>query len=203
MTKKESRLRWYYANRDRAKIMSRLWREKNVEKIQEYGRLYRERAKLRISERKKEWRSENLDRVNKVKNIWRKNNRDREIVVGKQWRLKNLAKERARSVNVVREWRKKNPEKYLALSRNYTARKIGAMGRHSANDIAEIMRLQNNKCAYCKDDIKKKNHVDHIIPLAGGGSNNRSNLQVLCPTCNCSKRAKDPIEFAQSLGFLL
>lgn len=46
------------------------------------------------------------------------------------------------------------------------------------------------RCAKChvvgpKDSV----HVDHITPLARGGSNDRTNLQVLCRSCNLSKGA--------------
>jgi hypothetical protein len=34
-------------------------------------------------------------------------------------------------------------------------------------------------------------------------TNDKYNLQLLCAPCNLSKRAKDPIEFNQSLGLLL
>lgn len=48
-----------------------------------------------------------------------------------------------------------------------------------------------------------KYHVDHIVPLIAGGSNDRSNLQILCQPCNNSKSSKDQIEFMQSRGMLL
>ena len=33
-------------------------------------------------------------------------------------------------------------------------------------------------------------HVDHIRALADGGANDRTNLQLLCPTCNIKKGAR-------------
>ena len=66
------------------------------------------------------------------------------------------------------------------------------------------MRLQKNKCAYCRVSLKSRvYHIDHITALSRGGTNLRSNLQLLCQPCNQSKHAKDPIVFAQQLGMLL
>jgi len=45
----------------------------------------------------------------------------------------------------------------------------------------------------CKSCGKRENEaqltVDHIIPLAKGGSNDISNLQTLCFQCNRNKKA--------------
>lgn len=60
------------------------------------------------------------------------------------------------------------------------------------------------RCAVCKASIEgAAYHLDHIKPLARGGGNDPSNLQLLCPPCNLSKSAKDPIDFMQSRGYLL
>ena len=39
-------------------------------------------------------------------------------------------------------------------------------------------------------------HPDHVMPLALGGSNDAANIVASCPSCNMSKGAKHPIEWA-------
>lgn len=106
----------------------------------------------------------------------------------------------------LREWRKgwreKNKDKISAWNRNTKARRKMAHGKHTARDVFDLIRLQRNRCACCKMKLTRY-HVDHIYPLARGGSNGRENIQILCPTCNTRKKAADPIKFMQSNGYLL
>lgn len=45
------------------------------------------------------------------------------------------------------------------------------------------------QCQSCgKSDRETQLNVDHIIPLAKGGSNDISNLQTLCEQCNQQKK---------------
>ena len=52
------------------------------------------------------------------------------------------------------------------------------------------------RCALCgataKDAVLQ---VDHIVPRSRGGSNEKSNLQVLCQRCNGGKNNKDQTDF--------
>lgn len=103
--------------------------------------------------------------------------------------------------------KQRNPEKYKARQnvrrRNREAKiKING-GRHTASDILNLLSAQKYKCAVCKKSISKDYHVDHVMPLALGGSNAKDNLQLLCPLCNKSKHAKHPVDFMQELGFLI
>ncbi|TIL38607.1 MAG: HNH endonuclease [Mesorhizobium sp.] len=81
----------------------------------------------------------------------------------------------------------------------------GNEGTHTARDVANIARRQKYKCAECGISIKGKGkqQVDHIMPIALGGSNWPANLQILCAACNQMKNAKHPIDFAQLKGRLL
>jgi len=52
-----------------------------------------------------------------------------------------------------------------------------------------ILTRDGAKCRYCKTTVGPF-HIDHIKPLARGGSNRDENLCVACATCNFKKAAK-------------
>lgn len=84
------------------------------------------------------------------------------------------------------------------------ARKKEAVGTHTAADLKRILHAQGHICPYCRANLRKvKKHLDHVMPLALGGSNRPENLQYLCAPCNLSKGAKDPIDFARERGLLV
>ncbi len=87
------------------------------------------------------------------------------------------------------------------------AKQAGCEGLHSKQDIVLIFERQSGKCAACRTSLKSqgklKYHVDHIKPLALGGTNWPHNLQLLCPGCNLTKGAKDPFDWAKSRGMLI
>ncbi|NJO85681.1 MAG: HNH endonuclease [Synechococcaceae cyanobacterium RM1_1_27] len=57
-----------------------------------------------------------------------------------------------------------------------------------------IFTRDKHQCQGCgKRDPKPNIQIDHIIPVAQGGSNDISNLQTLCRQCNQQKRDRmDP-----------
>lgn len=74
--------------------------------------------------------------------------------------------------------------------------------RAPASIVQFLGASQKWKCVVCREKLIKF-EVDHITPVFAGGTNDRTNLQLLCMPCNRKKSAKDPIKFMQSRGFLL
>lgn len=99
-------------------------------------------------------------------------------------------------------WDRSNPAKQVVYRNIRRARKANAVGTHTESDIRRLFELQRGHCACCRKPLLRY-HVDHVIALASGGSNDFLNLQLLCPRCNQRKRAKDPVDFMQENGFLL
>jgi 5-methylcytosine-specific restriction endonuclease McrA len=116
-----------------------------------------------------------------------------------EYAAKNPEKVRA----AKRAWSQANPDAVKSKTRNRRARKKAIGGTHTAEDIQDIHRLQKGKCAICRKKLGEKYDVDHVVPIAKGGSNARSNLQLTHPLCNQRKNRKDPLDHMRSLGFLL
>ena len=52
----------------------------------------------------------------------------------------------------------------------------------------QVFQRDNYRCRECGATNKQTRlHVDHIVPVAKGGTNDLSNLQILCEACNKAK----------------
>lgn len=150
-------------------------------------------ARLR-HERQERYRNDPVHRAHVLQRNkrWRHNSTARQRRARQRatlWRLANLvqAKFNAKAGKARRRARLHNAE--------------GTITRH---DVRAIFAQQQGRCAYCRKRLKQQNcHLDHIVPLARGGSNSPRNLQIACDTCNLQKGANDPIDYARQTGRLL
>lgn len=180
-----------------------LYAARNPEKIRESSAKYWANNKDKISSANAIYREENKDSVRESKKAWRIDNIEKSKAQVGAWRRKN--RERVRELNSA--WNLANPEVMAAIQRNRRARIKSADGSHSGSDVNKIFAAQRGLCASCKIKLlksgKQRYHVDHIMPLALGGSNWPTNLQCLCPACNLSKGAKHPDIWAAAKGRML
>lgn len=147
----------------------------------------------------REWERNNQERKNANSKQWAAANKDKRRETARKYQSKVGREEMAAK---LRKWRQENPEANRAALARRRARKKNAGGDYTADDVFALARLQRNRCACCMKSLSTGFHVDHVVPLSKGGRNDRTNLQLLCPPCNLSKNARDPVEFMQSRGFL-
>ena len=156
------------------------------------------------------YRASNREKVNAQIYAWNAANREKVNARTAAWKLANPEKiktyveansEKLKAQSIA--WRKANPDAVRIFYQNRRARKLENGGTLSKGLSAKLFKLQKGKCPCCKQALGNDYHLDHIVPMALGGSNTDDNIQLLRATCNHQKHAKHPIDFMQQRGFLL
>lgn len=130
----------------------------------------------------REYRAKNKDEVNRRKREARNANRLATNEESRKYREANKDKERERQ----RRWGRENPEKVLEANFRRRVRKANAT-KFLVTDV-DLKKIRSQKCAYC--GTSENITIDHVVPLAKGGSHSIGNLAPACGICNSSKGAK-------------
>lgn len=190
------------------------WKRANHEKVKAQKRAYYSRNKEAIAERARIYRQENKELINSISAAYRRDQKDRVLALKRAYRQANAKRLNAAAAQAYKEdptakreqrrrWLEKNPEAIKRHSHNRRAKMVGAGGRLSVGLAARLFELQRGKCACCGEALGSDYHLDHVMPLALGGTNTDSNMQLLRSICNQQKHAKHPVDFMQERGFLL
>lgn len=172
---------WHANNRDRSINKSKKWRENNYDRHLAYARV---QASIYYAE-----------------------NRDAALQYAKKYR--SIDDNRKKCIERARDWGILHPDRMkehgkIAAGKRRT-RKTGAGGRFNRADILKLFDSQGGKCAYfkvCGSDFRHtKFEIDHMLPVARGGSSWPWNLQLLCRSCNGRKSARLKCEFEALIGF--
>jgi 5-methylcytosine-specific restriction endonuclease McrA len=107
----------------------------------------------------------------------------------KEQNRKYRATHRGKINERFKKYKLAHPEIFAIHHARRRARKLGCDGSHTAEEWKKLKAASGNKCLACgRTDVKLTQ--DHIIPLVLGGSDNISNIQPLCQSCNCKKHTK-------------
>lgn len=183
--------KWYRDNAKRAKQSASDYRKTHLVQCRAYAASHL--TQRRIRQQKPEHKAKAAEyRKKKADNLRDYNRNYRETHPG--W-----------MAEVQRTWGKNHPEKRRAATHRRLARLHAAEGRFTDIDIKQMYEDQDGRCAYCGIrifmDIPKDVHIDHVMPLSRGGSNNPDNLLLTCQPCNQSKNAKTVAEWQAVRGW--
>lgn len=212
--RKEYARKYYLANRDKIIEKANRWKQDNFERWSEW----REANKSHIYAVNKKWIAENPEKRLAQKRRSYKKNRTSIRAKAKlrydtdpAYRRKVSETSKERKARIPREvfnarlrdYRKKNRDKVLQTKAEYRnknrdkiysgihARRVklrGSGGKYTAAEWGAMKVSFDHRCACCRENLKLT--VDHVIPVAHGGTNTIDNIQPLCLTCNIRKGVK-------------
>jgi len=152
----------------------REWHEAHREQVAEYQREYREANRETLLSAKSEYtkkvRATNPERLKAIQRKYRQTHREKIAEYG-------------------RKIRAANPGKKNEYTRKRRAIKLNAPGSHTETEWQALKAYYKDQCLCC-GDVPDHLQQDHVVPLSKGGSDDISNIQPLCPSCNMRKNAK-------------
>jgi 5-methylcytosine-specific restriction endonuclease McrA len=137
----------------------------------EAPRRYQEEHKEQISEYKKRWAADNEEKVAASKLAYYEREREEVIARSKKWAEENSERVQQAKANNRRRRR---------------AARHASHGNFTAEEFKELCERYDNKCLAC-GDAEAVLEADHVVPLTRGGSDEISNVQPLCGSCNRKK----------------
>ena len=134
------------------------------------------------------WRAQNPDLHKERGREWYERRKEHVRARSRAWQQDN--KERA--YERVKNWKQNNPDRLKKIKLRSAHKRRSAFGTLSRDITDRLFEQQKGLCACCGTSLRGGFHLDHILPLALGGTNTDDNVQLLTPTCNLKKGAKHP-----------
>jgi 5-methylcytosine-specific restriction endonuclease McrA len=124
---------------------------------------------------------------------YRVNHREKERAAQRTYYLTH--QERHRDKN--RKWLRTARGKAFVAARGHNRRSALIGISMTLDTVLELKSEYSGICPYCNQPIVK-GHIDHIVPVCKGGTNDRENLVWVCRDCNLKKNNKGLLEFLLS-----
>jgi len=141
------------------------------------------------------WYAANIAHVKANVAVWKSTNPDKAKAITTAWVVTN--KGRVKASNDL--WCAANKDKRRVYKQTRRARISKVAGKLSPGLVGNLLVEQGGVCKCCNKPLGDDYHLDHRMPLALGGSNTDSNMQLLTAKCNRQKGAKHPDKFRQEI----
>lgn len=189
----ERRRKHYAEHRDEVNERARKDRAEHPEKQREYQRKYAAEHRDEERERARKWYAEHRDKAIERARKYNAEHRDERNERARKW----YAEHPDKVLESQRKWNAEHPEIVKARQKVRNMRRRDKSGAPRSKAIVDLYKRSKGKCYYCGVDVGQNYHIDHVIPLTRGGTNDLSNLVIACPSCNLRKHDKLPHEFVE------
>lgn len=179
--------RWVEANPERVRELNRQYRLDHLEERRAYEAQWQRDNPDKVKERNRRWIERHPERARE--SIKRRAIAYRQSVHGRARRqmMRDLHRDEERAYNRMR-YLTVPGERERQLVKAHERRMVE--GSFTPSDIRTLYDEQEGRCAYCGITLHGQYHIDHLIPVSRGGTNNPENLRLACPSCNLSKAAR-------------
>jgi hypothetical protein len=200
----------YRKNRERTLAVCREYRQKHADELKAYRDKHRDEKRTynqayqtanreKLSEYRKQYYQQTIEKRRQYNRDYCKANRQAFTEYGRRWRKENPEKFRAQQQRWAarnKQWRKENLVLLRIHDHRRREREKATMDRSAINVLSQLISSAGRlKCGICEKNMPKNDRtIDHIIPLAKGGTGDVWNLRIVHHLCNIRKHATMPDE---------
>ena len=124
--------------------------------------------------------------------------KEKRLIQLKDWRIKNKEKHALLKADWIRKHKFYQTAMMICHRKNIPEKIRGrAVTQQMALSLMAKWKSQRGLCALSGRKLDRSAHVDHILPVSRGGTNEPSNLQWLDPMINQAKSSMTDSEFVQ------
>lgn len=97
----------------------------------------------------------------------------------------------------TKRYDQENPDNALERRNRRMLAEQNAGGNYTQSDINHLRQKLNDCCRFCGIPLNNGGQIEHLTPVARGGSNNPNNLTLSCYKCNYEKTSKTLDEYLE------